>query len=761
MKLYDWRAKLKGNWQVLVFLFLADALLFFGPAIPLRYVGALLLLCFLPGWALAGLLLKEADWWERLALSFGLSLALSSLATLLLHYLPGPMGRPLALLSYNALVLIPWAFKVRHASCLPPTAYRLPPFLLLALALFFRLTFLGYSEFQGDEVDIMLSAARALEGEDAALFLRSKGPAEALLPVSFWLLNGQINELMSRLPFALAGSFGVVAIYLFGRAAWGERAGLLAGLLLAVNGYFVGFGRIVQYQSLVLLFMGLALLCALRFHAERKAIYLLLSAFLAACGILAHYDASLFLPAFLYLSVRRDAPCTRKQAIPALLLFLFPLALFYIPFLRDPQFYHTYSYLSGSRMGEGLLHLNFGPFFILSTVYNSTYYLTFMILLLIPALAKAALRRSVPLVAVSLWFAVPFFLYIFIVRRPLTHVYTLFPAWALLAGMALDDLAGRLEKAGKLELWAGAVAFCALYLVFAWYIFIAFVGHSPEYINTYPEHKNPFFWTPYEELPPEGYFGFPHRAGWKVVGELYRAGILRGDYSVHESSVITFWYTRRAPRACSQEAEYRLVYTGEDEPPGYGLIGTILTGGEPRLRLYQLLPANLEPATYHLEDYESPFDATMTPDQVAGPPEISRPLNFDLGHEIKFLGYDLDARRAFPGGSLTLTTYWQAIKPAEKSYHVFVHLETERIWSQSDGVPLCDSYPTHHWRPGQAIGDHRRLEIPPETPPGRYPLLVGLYDPDSGVRLDVFDEMGMSQGNFIFLEEVEVRGGGD
>ena len=61
-----------------------------------------------------------------------------------------------------------------------------------------------------------------------------------------------LNEATARFPFALCGLVGSLGIYLLGRRAFGERAGLIAFFLFAINGYFIGFARVVQYQSLVL-----------------------------------------------------------------------------------------------------------------------------------------------------------------------------------------------------------------------------------------------------------------------------------------------------------------------------------------------------------------------------------------------------------------------------------------------------------------------------------------------------------------------------
>ena len=140
-----------------------------------------------------------------------------------------------------------------------------PVLLVLALAAPLRLLDLGWSEFQGDEARVILRAMAALQGADGALAAHRKVPGEILLTYLFAGSLGQIVEQVARLPFALAGVGAVLAFYSLARQLLGGPAALVAGLLLAVNGYFVAFGRILQYDSLSF-FLGIAgLICCWRF----------------------------------------------------------------------------------------------------------------------------------------------------------------------------------------------------------------------------------------------------------------------------------------------------------------------------------------------------------------------------------------------------------------------------------------------------------------------------------------------------------------
>jgi len=803
-----------------------------------RYLGALLLLCLLPGYTLVDLVFArsraQGGPLEKVALSVGTSYVLSSLTTLVVHYIPGKITLIQTLVAYDLLILIPLALGYLIApprpSIQPPGSLttEIPNYLwlivaLLSLSAFFRFTYLGYSDFQGDEALVMLTAADAIAGQDHALFAHGKGPGEVLIPIAFWLITGRINELAARFPFALAGCLAVLTACLLGWRMFNQRVGLAAGALLAINGFFIGFGRIVQYQTLVFAMTTLALYCYYRFYADDIGEYQILGALFLAFGLLAHYDAVLALPAILYLYWAKSGKLAQYRrhilplALSLILLISIPIA-FYLPFVHDPQFAKSASYISQSRLGNNVLSNNLSQFYLLSTIYNSTYYFAFVVLLLLwvvvkelyhrrggylwPCLAVAAMasvfvfpdawqvgkinlsvipfaltwlalhasrRTSTELKTVLIWFAAPLVFYIFLMSYPLTHVYNLYPGWALLSGAALDGLWQR--KPGP-RYALGAVGI-VLYAVFAYYILFVFVIHEPEYIRTYPAHRNRFYWTAYDELPQAGYFGFPYRAGWKVVGQLYQEGVLQGEHGSNEEREITTWYTRRAPRSCSPDRsadahgspDYYYIaenVADEQETPwdslarDYTLLGTILVGNAPKLCIYQRLPAQAGAITYHVKEFETAYDRSATPESFAQKSVPDHPLSVNLSHKVKLLGYDLDTREARPNGVLVLTLYWQALAKMDASYHVFTHLESDRIWGQSDGVPDCWRRPTTEWRPGQVITDWRRIPLDPQIPVGQHPLSVGMYELESGRRLEVIDEAGNPQAQSVLLTEVDI-----
>ncbi len=101
-----------------------------------------------------------------------------------------------------------------------------------------------------------------------------------------------------------------------------------------------------------------------------------------------------------------------------------------------------------------------------------------------------------------------------------------------------------------------------------------------------------------------------------------------------------------------------------------------------------------------------------------------------------------------PGNTITVTLTWQALKPMDLDYTVFIHIvdEEEQIRAQRDKQPQDGQRPTNTWAVGEVIRDEHPIPIPPDAPAARYHINLGLYDWRTGQRLRVGDT------NFIRLE---------
>jgi 4-amino-4-deoxy-L-arabinose transferase-like glycosyltransferase len=478
------------------------------------HTGALLLWAtFVPGHLLVEIVGRDfgapATRMEWIVYAVGGGFASLLALLLLLSYLPGPLlpwhlhlGVDLLLLG---LLIAAWPIAGEE----PLPTLSLPKWEMLALvailllAALLRLPNLGYADFHGDEARAVLRAAAVIQGYDDVLFLHKKGPAEILIPTAIFAALGNLTETTARLPFAAANLTAIAAIYWLGRRLLGPVAGIAATLLLATDGFYTGFSRVVQYQSLVILMSALVLLVLVRLWQEPRAVWrgLLLAAIFLAAGLWAHYEAALVaIPALFALGVlwARHPADRRIDLIAAisgaLVLGGALLALFYVPYVLHEQFAATYSYLIDRRIaGEGFPVNNVADLWLRMTTYSASYYTLTLIALLLAGLwmlyrrnfgrwgawtgglllalfiAATALRpnwaiigaRDWWIVAAGLllagawllprtrseerllwiWFGAIFVIMLGFTSKPRTHVYTFFAPWSLLAGMVIQRAA--------------------------------------------------------------------------------------------------------------------------------------------------------------------------------------------------------------------------------------------------------------------------------------------------------------------------------
>jgi hypothetical protein len=216
------------------------------------------------------------------------------------------------------------------------------------------------------------------------------------------------------------------------------------------------------------------------------------------------------------------------------------------------------------------------------------------------------------------------------------------------------------------------------------------------------------------------------------------------------------------------------------DPSGvrYALMDTAPAGGDYPFSAWQPpefiidrvdppIPADLPPGQYTLEmsllngEGEVTFSAGLGSVNVEETsrsftaPEISRPSEAVFGDEVALLGYDLV--EVAPNNH-RLTLVWQALKQPAEDYTVFVHLLGMDgvccLW-QADSQPLQGSYPTSGWLPGEVVVDSYDIAIPPGAQPGAYPLEIGLYLPDTGLRLSV-QAPDIADSDALFLDPITI-----
>jgi hypothetical protein len=374
--------------------------------------------------------------------------------------------------------------------------------------------------------------------------------------------------------------------------------------------------------------------------------------------------------------------------------------------------------------------------------------------------------------SLALWFGVPYLALAFLAKDAATHIRDAYPGWLLLAALGLQFLWSRLAGTPGRILKATTVAVLACILgLILYYQYLQYLGTVADYWRAEADAKyneTSIYRILYGSLPrPRKLVSNPRLGGWKVVGHLYDTGELRGDFrSVGESFAVPIWYTHQTPRSCFDDPQNYFAEIGARGAPeemgklpavGYGLTRIVRVDHQPRLYLFEKdVPAASEPTVYDVDDYRALFDRSATPQRYAQEPPVEYPLHVTFGGKLLLRGYGVNTTRLAPGQTLALTLHWQAIAPMDVRYRAFVHVETERMWGQHDDDPVC-RLRTDEWRPPQSGAGQFRVTLDPATPPGKYPVTVGVYNPESGERLEIADDQGRPIGNVFELTTITVK----
>ncbi len=125
-------------------------------------------------------------------------------------------------------------------------------------------------------------------------------------------------------------------------------------------------------------------------------------------------------------------------------------------------------------------------------------------------------------------------------------------------------------------------------------------------------------------------------------------------------------------------------------------------------------------------------------------------INATLAGQVRLLAADVPKRLT---ADLEVTLYWEALRPPDDNWIVFVHL-VDPAGQQAaghDGAPMDGRYFTKAWRPGEVVPDTHRLLVDEALPAGTYRLVAGMYQWPSVERLPVWDEAGVEQADRVIV----------
>jgi|GEM_PF-1145708 len=173
----------------------------------------------------------------------------------------------------------------------------------------------------------------------------------------------------------------------------------------------------------------------------------------------------------------------------------------------------------------------------------------------------------------------------------------------------------------------------------------------------------------------------------------------------------------------------------------------------------------------------SGVSATM---QIRTTSALSEPIGYfdrdpaDPAVGVALVGIDVPTRAAEPGRGLPITLRWERPAAVDTDLVGFFHLvpaaDVRVIGARrlaQDDRPLLDAagHPTSQWPLNETSLDRRVVSVPAGTVPGRYTLLIGVYDGRTGRRLDAAarpagdptplkDEQRLPDGVFAFPIDV-------
>ena len=136
-------------------------------------------------------------------------------------------------------------------------------------------------------------------------------------------------------------------------------------------------------------------------------------------------------------------------------------------------------------------------------------------------------------------------------------------------------------------------------------------------------------------------------------------------------------------------------------------------------------------------------------------PSLKREARFAQG--MTLLGYDLSASSAPPGGEMEMSYYWRCWAVPPVNYFIFVHLRGEGRMVNFDHLLEHGRRGMPSLRPGEVVRESYKVRLPEDLAPGRYRLVVGLWDPHfTGKGVPVLEGTGQGTQE-VELTEIEVR----
>jgi hypothetical protein len=210
------------------------------------------------------------------------------------------------------------------------------------------------------------------------------------------------------------------------------------------------------------------------------------------------------------------------------------------------------------------------------------------------------------------------------------------------------------------------------------------------------------------------------------------------------------WFDGRGSLLLPQDSESRLIFNGFAAP--HPALATYLESAV----LQETLPMRPDDLDRPLTVYAADGPAILAQWQatldtvVVAPAGVVMPV--EVGDAAELLGYALQTPQVAAGEAVRLITLWRVKRPMEEAV-LFTHVldEDGRLVAQADRLDV----PAYYWHPGDVFIQLHEFQLRAGLAAGEYPLLVGLYRPDTLERLPVMVE-GTAVGDAVELPALVV-----
>jgi hypothetical protein len=526
----------------------------------------------------------------------------------------------------------------------------------------------------------------------------------------------------ARLPIALVSALSILAAYCLVRRLWGSRVALLAGLLLALDPFYIAHSRLLHTDALTADFMGLTILTLMMgLEMGLSLRWAAISGCMGGLALLCKPTAFFLLPFLCLGGVIEIVHCWRNGGtfkwdrvrpwLSFLALWGVVAGLTYFalwPALWSDPVGTIWRALARSGEKAAAGHDQF----FLGRVTNDPGPLFYPVVVLY--------RTTPPLLlglALALWsqpwkereqrrmwawlgsFVILFVLFLSLSpKKASRYVLPIFPVLAIFAGVGLEWFWRRLFRRWAVS-WLPMLGMVA----------IVQGGCSLPHYPYYTTYYNPLFGGGW--LAPQvllvGWGEGLDQAGHYLntvqgVSQLEAASVYRREFAPYFVGEEVEWsdeHVKDEDLLTWHRADYTVLYINQVQRQ---------IPNEATIRYFRSLRPEFIARIKGI-DYVWIY---RTPKYIPGdviPVQVFQRAQF--GEDLGFLGYDVDASQVPTNGRVRVSLYWKGLREMDADYRVFL---------------------TYQWPEGVVVRDRHEIEVWTGTPPGSYNISVSVYDSISG-----------------------------